>query len=261
MTPPEKKPYYAMTSLVKAFNIMELLANKGPMSVSQVAQVMGIPRSGSHRFLANLRALGYVVQNADSKYQLSFKLFQMGMNVVSGLEIRQVARPFMEELADHFSETVILGYLDGDEVIYVDKIQSTHTLRADLALGNRVPVYCTSMGKAIVSVMPERQQKALLDAIDFKVYTPFTITDRLQLQKDLDQARQNGFATCNQEFHMGITAIAAPVFNYDNNATYALSVSGPTFRMSEERIVEIQKTVKEATSRLSDRMGHLKSSN
>ena len=235
----DKKKYYTMASLVKAFDIIELLADREHMSVSEVAQAMDIPRSGSHRFLANLRQLGYVVQSADSKYQLSFKLFQIGMNVVSGLEIRQIARPFIEELAGHFSETVILGYLDGNEVIYVDKIQSPHTLRADLALGNRVPVYCTSMGKTIVSVLPENLQKALLSGIEFKAYTPFTITDHQRLRQELEKARQDGFATSNQAFHLGITAIAAPVFNYDHTSTYALSISGPTFRMSEERIVDM----------------------
>ena len=252
-----KKPYYSMSTLDKVFRILDILADKGPLTVSQVAKIMDLPRSGSHRFLANLKEQGYVTQNADATYQLSLKLFQLGMKIVGKLEIRQLARPYLQELVDLYSETVILACLEGHEAVYLDKIQSKQTLRANLELGTRVPVHCTSVGKVMTAFLSEEKRSAVLDATDFQAFTPHTITDRSTLEEEFKLVRENGFSLCHQEYHIGIMAIAAPVFSYEEDRVYSMSISGPTQRMSEEQLLATREDLLGAAARLSEQLGNI----
>ena len=137
------------------FTILELLSENGEMSVSEVAAGLGIHRSASYRFLASLKQMGYVVQEPDSRYKLSFKLFELGMKLINSLEIKQVARPYMQELSSMYNETVNLGYWNGVDIIYLDKIESSELIRIDLAVGRRIPIYCTALGKSILA-FPEK---------------------------------------------------------------------------------------------------------
>jgi len=141
-------------------------------------------------------------------------------------------------------------------VVYIDKIQSPHTLRADLEWGNRVPIHCTSVGKAIAAFLPEKRKRQLIESSDFKSYTTFTRTGRKSLETELESVTINGYAMCNQEYHIGITAIGAPIFNHDGSALYGCSISGPTARMTDERIKTIQKTLKETTHKMSEQLGY-----
>jgi len=150
----EKKRYYQIASLEKGVKVLELLADQKALTVSQVAVSLGLNRAASHRFLATLKDLGYVEKNDDNRYQLTFRVLELGMKVVNRSEVRQEARDFMQELARISNETVNLGYFDGRQILHLDKIDSCEILRIDAPLGSRTPAYCTALGKAILAHLP-----------------------------------------------------------------------------------------------------------
>lgn len=250
-----KKAYYRVASLERGVRVLELLARQGPLSVSEVASHLRMHRSASHRFLATLKDLGYVVQDPSSRYRLSFRLFELGMATVNAIGITQVARPFLEELANLSNETVNLGHWDGKEIIYIDKVKSREVLLMDLAIGARVPAYCSALGKAILAFRPDAEVRAFLKATPLKPLTPRTTTDPEKLIQELEEIRHLGYAVDREEMVTGLYCVAAPVFDYTDHPEYAISVSAPTARMNHEGITALSHEVKRACGELSRRLG------
>ncbi len=251
----EEKAYYKVSSLERGLRILELLAEHGSLKVSEVATLLGTHRSAAHRFLATLKELGYVVQDSASRYRLSFRLFEMGIAMVNALGIRQITRPFLEELAEISGETVNLGHWEGDEIVYIDKVKSREVLLMDLAIGTRVPTFCSAMGKAILAHRSEEEIRVFLSSASFKPLTPKTNTDPEKLRLELELIRQRGFATDDEEMVTGIRCLAAPVFDYNGRPEYAISLSGPKSRLTDERLSLLSKDLKRICEELSRRLG------
>lgn len=247
--------YYFVSSLAKGLKILELLAEKGELSASRVASELGTNRAASHRFLSTLRDLEYVEKTQDGKFCLSFKTLELGMKKLDRFEIRHFAHPYMQEIALAFKETVNLGHWDRGTVVHLDKINSTEILRMDLGLGAQAPAYCTGLGKAILAFLPEVELEMYLQSVDFVSYTPNTISTPEQLIREIDRIRIQGYAIDNEELSIGLKCIAAPVKDYAGNPSYAMSISGPTQRMSDERINFMQEKLLSVCRRLSKQAG------
>jgi DNA-binding IclR family transcriptional regulator len=254
MTPPKKK-YYQISSLQKGLKILELLIAEKELTVSRVAEILGINRAGSHRFLATLRDLGYVEKNAEGRYQATLKILELGMKVADRFEIRSVARPYMQELSDAFNETVNLGLWNGRGILHLDKIDSREILRMDTPLGSTAPAYCTALGKVILAYLPAGDQDDFLAREKLQPLGPNTITSKEKLKKELKKIRKKGFAVDNEELAAGLRCVAAAVFNHTGQAHYAISVSGPSMRLKNQRIEKIQRVIREICSKLSHRLG------
>ena len=250
------KKYFFINALAKGISVLELLAENGELTVSAVAEKLGFNRAGSHRFLATLRELGYVEKKSDNRYFLTVKLLELGMKVANHFEIRKAARPFMQELSIAFRETVNLGYLDGLDVLHLDKIDGLEILRMDSSIGSRAPAYCTALGKAILAFLPSDQLHLILDKLKLEKHGPNTIVSKKELVIELDQIRNRGFAIDNEELSNGLRCVSAPVFDHTGLARYSISVAGPTSRLSMKRIKQIQKHVKKACDNLSRQMGN-----
>jgi DNA-binding IclR family transcriptional regulator len=250
-----KKKYFHINSLEKGLRVLELLAEKQELTVTKVAEALGINRAGSHRFLATLRELGYVRKNEDSRYQLTFKILELGMKFANRFEVRRVARPFMQELCEMFNETVNLGFWDGEIVVHLDRVESREILRMELGLGSRAPAYCTGLGKAVLAHLPEEERKRFLKGIKLVGYTPNTITERKKLLQELESVREKGYAMDNEELAMGLRCIAAPVFDYTGFPRYAISIAGPASRMTDPITRKMEKEVRRVCSSLSKALG------
>jgi DNA-binding IclR family transcriptional regulator len=251
-----KKPYYFVSSLARGIKILEILAEKGPATVTELATYLGVHRTASHRFLNTFRDLGYVVQDSSSRYKLSFRLFEQGMKTVHALKIEKMARPFMEELAEFSKETVNLGYLDGKEIVYIDKIITRNILRMEFALGCRVPAQGSAMGKSAMAFLPQIELQPIIKTISFKAYTSKTIITPAKLVEELERVRKNGFAIDDEESAMGVRCVAAPILDYKGPTRYAMSIAGPTSRMTNEKLPRFQKRIKLACTNLSREMGY-----
>jgi DNA-binding IclR family transcriptional regulator len=253
---PNKKKYYQITSLEKGIKVIELLADKKALTVSAVAEQLGFNRAGSHRFLATLRDLGYVEKDENNRYRLTFKVVDLGMMVLNRFEIRQEARPFMQELSTKLKETVNLGFWNGQGIFHLDKIDSMEILRIDAPLGSYVPAYCTALGKAILAQLPKEELNNYLLGIKLVKHGPNTIISKRKLQQELQSTRMRGYAIDNEELARGLRCVAAPVFDYTGRAVYALSVSAPVMRFSLKTIEQAQRKIRDVCGRLSLRLGH-----
>jgi DNA-binding IclR family transcriptional regulator len=253
--PAKGEKYFFISSLAKGIKVIELLAEHQALTVSEVAKQLGYYRAAAHRFLATLRELGYVEKDQEDRYELSFRLIEIGMKVANRSEIHRIARPYMQELSVAFNETVNLGHFDGLDIYHLDKIDSKEILRMDSPLGSRAPAYCTALGKAILAFLPKAELKDYLARTKLKVNGPNTITTKRKLLKELEETAKRRFAVDNEEMAPGLRCVAAPVFNHRGRSEYAISVSGPSVRMTNERIESIHPKVREVCNRLSQRLG------
>lgn len=251
-----RKLYFQIGSLEKGMKVLELLAEKEALSVTKVAEELGFNRTNSHRYLGTLRNLGYVDQDADSRYHLTFKVLELGGRFLSRFEIRRIARASLQELSSLFSETVNLGFWEGRAIRVLDKIDSPNVLRTDPTLGTLMPAYCTSSGKAILAYLPREELDAFLSESPFKAYSPSTLTTRKALERELVAIRERGYAWDNEEWLPGIKCVAAPIFDYTGRPVYSISVAGPSFRMTDKAVELIQKKLKEVCGRISASLGN-----
>jgi DNA-binding IclR family transcriptional regulator len=252
-----KKPYYKINSAEKTIKILELLAEEGGLSVAEAASKIDMNRSTCHRFLVTLRELGYVVQDHLSHYRLSFRVFELGMKVADSVEIREVAYPYLKELSTLFNETINVGSLHNNEIIHLDKINSTEILRIDPNIGSRAPAYCTALGKAIIAYLPEEELNNFLISVSLKKMTENTITTKEDLLKEFEKIRKQGFAVDREELYIGLRCVASPVLGYTNYPLYSISVAGPVSRMTKEKITAIKGEVKRVCSELSKSLRQL----
>jgi DNA-binding IclR family transcriptional regulator len=248
--------YFFIRSLAKGMHILELLSDNEALTVTQVAKLMNINRAGSHRFLSTLRELGYADKDESSRYYLTSKMIELGMKVLDRFEIRKIARPFLQELSTKFNESINLGYFNGEEVLTIDKIDSTEILRMDAGIGGGEPAYCTSLGKAILAFLPDTQLEEYLQKIELTPYTPNTVTSKDKLEEELMQIKENGYSIDDEELSVGLRCVGAPLFDYSGQELYAISISGPSIRMGSKRIEEIQRELKKICKNLSGKMGN-----
>ncbi|MDR1657598.1 MAG: IclR family transcriptional regulator [Deltaproteobacteria bacterium] len=227
----EEKKYYQISSLEKGLKILEAIVEHGELTVTETANLMEINRASSHRFITTLRDLGYVRRNTQGKYEATFKLLGLGMAQADKFEIRRLAKPLMRSLAAEFDETVNLGILDHDQVVYLDKVESRELLRMDSGVGTASPPHATALGKAMLAFLPPKDFANLASTLSFEALTPNTITNLKKLEKEMAKIRKLGYAIDNEELALHLYCISAPIFDLNGNPRYALSVSGPARRI------------------------------
>lgn len=250
------KKYFYINSVEKALKVLELLADKQELSVTKVAEHLDFNRTGSHRFLATLRELGYVEKDGDSRYHLTFKILELGMKFADRFEIKSVARPHMQELVSIYNETVNLACWDGRIVVQLDKVESREILRLDLAIGMQAPAHCTGLGKAILAFLPPDERENFLRREKLAAYTPNTITTRKGLLAELEKTRERGFAIDDEELAIGLRCVASPIFDYQGFPTYAMSIAGPATRMDYATVARMKKDVRRLCAKLSKYLGN-----
>lgn len=248
--------YFFIRSFAKGMNVLELLSDNEALTVTQVAKLMDINRASSHRFLSTLKELGYADKDDSSRYYLTSKVIELGMKVLDRFEIRKIARPFLQEISAKFNETINLGYFNGEEVLTIDKIDSTEILRMDAGIGGGEPAYCTSLGKAILAFLPEVQLEEYLKAIELTPFTQNTVISKDKLKEELMHIKENGYSIDDEELSVGLRCVGAPLFNHSGQALYAISISGPSIRMGSKRIEEMQRELKKICQNLSGKMGN-----
>ncbi|MDD2206370.1 MAG: IclR family transcriptional regulator [Aminobacterium sp.] len=257
MTGSKKSSGYVQ-SIERAMSIIEILDERGELGISEMSNLLSLERSTVHRIVSTLKGLGYVNQNqANHKYSNSFKLFEIGNNVVKSLGLRKQAMPFMRELSEKTNEAVNLAVMDGKYVIYIDKIESQSTIKVDLSIGKRMPSYCTGLGKIMLAYMPEHQVRALLQDEPFIRFTENTVTNFDELLEHLVTIRQQGYCIDNEEYVEGLFCVAAPVWGHSGEVFAALSVAVPKFLYADtERLIAIRDLVIDVAKRFSTTLGY-----
>jgi len=249
----------SIQSIERAFSIIDFLDSMGEMGISEMSRHLSLERSTVHRIVSTMKNLGYLTQNPmNAKYSNSFRFFEIGNNVVKRLGLRQQCAPFLRELSEQTHEAVNLAILDGNMVIYIDKIESKSTIKVDLSVGKRFPPYCTGLGKALLAWLPDNRIDEILGAPPFRRFTPNTLTTRKAVKEELQKVRKNGFSVDDEEYVQGLLCIAAPVRGSSGEVIAALSVALPKFTNSieEEKIKKVSGLLVDVACRFSRSLGY-----
>lgn len=213
-------------SVGRALDILEALDTEGEMGITEIARKLGMEKSTVFRTINTLRARHYVRQDLDTqKYSNSYKLFEMGHNVARNTGLPKMAFRFLRGLAKTSKGAVNLGVRDGDKVVYIDKIESDDTVKVCMKIGQGIPLYCTGLGKALISHLPEWEVRSILSREKFQRFTETTICNIEDLLADLGEIRKRGYSIDDEEHLPGIVCVAAPVFNAKGETIAALSVA------------------------------------
>ncbi|GAB2552044.1 IclR family transcriptional regulator [Gracilibacillus alcaliphilus] len=225
-------------SLERSLSIMEYLArDPAGASVAQLSQEMGLAKSTVHRLLQTLMARGYVQQDQQyGHYQLGVQCLTLASHFLGQLDIRNLAKASLMQLSKDSGEVVHLCILDRNEAVYIDKVESQQTLRMYSQVGRRAMLHCTGVGKALLVGFDEQQVERLIQEKGLPRFTDTTITEAKQLEDEIKQIRQQGYAIDEQEHEKGIRCIAAPIFDYEGKVSAAISIAGPIERMTKERV-------------------------
>jgi len=245
----------------RALLILETLAEAAaPITITEIAQKTNLTLGTTHRLLYTMMQKGFVEQNNEnSKYRLGIKAFQIGNAAAYAKDLRSVARPVMEDLQQIYNETVNLATLDGTEVVYVDQVESTSIVlvRMFARTGNRGPAYCTGSGKVLLSSLPQDKLEDIVYSTELKKYSNETITEPELLLKELNRVKQEGYALDLGERDEGVRCVAAPIRNFEGQVVAALSMSGPSTRITTQFIRnELVDAIKDAAKTISLQLGY-----
>ncbi len=235
----------------KAFALLETLAaSSAPRGVSELARSLRLAKSNVHRHLSTLVALGYVKRSDKGVYEPTLKCWSVGVEVLNRLDLRRVARPHLEWLATRTDETVHLTILDHGQIVYIDKIESTHPVREFTRIGARAPAHCTATGKVLLAFRDELPSQPL------QRFTRHTIRDLRRLKAELVAVRRQGYAINLGEYGAHVNGVAAPVADHTGSVVAALVISGPAERVRAETLRLFTPLVVSAASAITQALGY-----
>lgn len=245
-------------SVDRALTILDVLSDfEDGLGITEISGKINLHKSTVYRLLSTLIYKGYVEQDeATNKYRLTLKLFELGNKRMEKSDILIVARSYLKELVEKTNEVVHLVILEGNEIVYIDKVECDKTIRMYSRIGKRSPVYCTGVGKAILAYLPEEKIDKIWEQSVINKHTENTITDLKEMKEHLQQIREKKYAIDAQEHEMGVTCVGAPIFNYKGEVFAAISVSGPSTRIEEDNIDELAKLIIEYSEKISRELGY-----
>jgi DNA-binding IclR family transcriptional regulator len=259
--PGRTRPSNLVQTLERASLILDILGQSPQgISIKDLSDRMHLPKGTTHRLVSSLSYFGYVRQDQNTKnYFLGFKLVELGNMLLGQLDLRKEAELFLRNLAQRTKETVHLVILDGNEIVYLDKLETEpHTggLRMASRVGSRNPAHSCAVGKALMAYLPAEALARIVEEKGLPKRTGNTITDYNQLKEHMTLVRKQGYAVDDEENERGIRCVAAPIFNEAGKAVAAISVSGPAFRVTKKSVQEkLKKEVMETALRISQRLG------
>ncbi len=243
-------------SVDRAISVLEILADRGEAGVTEIAVQLGVHKSTAFRLVSVLESRGLVDQHAErGKYRLGLGILRLAGATTARLDLIQQGRPVCEALARSTGETVNIAILSGHDALYLDQVVGTSALQLHNWVGQRIPLHCTSNGKALLAFRPESVQRDLL-VEPLTRFTARTITDIEVVLAELADIRAVGYATATEELEQGLVAVAAPVRDMRGVVVASLSASGPVFRLRPDRIPDLGAAVRAAADEVSRRMGH-----
>ncbi len=245
-------------SIARALSLLEALGDsRGEVGIAELSKRVDLHVSTTHRILATLVARGYARQNPETgRYALGAKALHLAESYLGQMDLRLVARPFLERLSEETGETANLVILDGQEALYLDKVESPQSLRIFSRIGRRAPLHCTAVGKVLLAGGSKAEVDALLGRGPFERLTRNTITSVSQLRRELEKVQGERFALDREECEDGACCIAVPVRNVKGETVAALGISGPAVRMHVRRIQELVPVVIRTGRQISEQLGY-----
>ena len=243
-------------TLGKAMAVLDIVAaSPYPPRFTDILRQSDQPRGTLHRQLSNLVEEGLLNQRRDTSYELGYKLLKFASRAWAGSEFRSIAEPHLRTLHELTGETVHLGVLRDNQVIYLDKVEGKQAVRMYSQIGNASPVYCTGVGKAALSAMTEAAMENCIGRIRFRKYTEHTLLTPDDLRREIAKIRATGNAYDLEEHEGGIRCVAAPVYSADREFVAGISVTGPAYRVTLDKLQSWATMVRDTATAIMDDMG------
>ena len=228
-----------LNSVLRTFEVAELLALKGELGVTRIAEEVRLDKSSVYRILATLKSIGYVCQNPSTQgYSNTTRFASLCGPSIEAADLRDRAHPFLAAMAEKAGEAASLGILEGRDILYIDTIQCSGLIRVNLPIGQKLPAYCSGLGKAILAFLPEGQVRGLFGKGPLEKFTPNTLSSYDDLAEELRETRARGFARDREESHPELACLAVPLFGADGKVVSGLSISFPRFRHPDQEVAE-----------------------
>lgn len=241
----------------KVLKILEALdAAPGGLQLREISQQTRVNKSTAYRFVAHLEKEGYLFRDAAGAYIVGPRLARLGAGIAYHATLRKIGRPVLLALSSQTKETVNLGVQDGHDILYLDVIESPHSFRMASQPGMHRPLVSTALGKALLAFLPSEQREELLPGLEFERLTSHSIPNVARLKKELIRIVQQGYALDDQETDLGARCVAAPILDQSGKVAAAISVSGPTTRITRERVAPFAQAIKRAARAISAQLGH-----
>lgn len=231
---------YQLHGLERAVSVLEVLSESDvPLSLAELCQRMSLHKSTAHRALMVLERSALIERTPENKFRLGLKLYELGNRAVEQIDLRARVYPFFRRLALKVGETVHLSVLQKASIVYLEKVEPNRRVCMSSKTGTSNPVYCTSMGKAMLAFLAPETIEQTISKIRFVRYTHKTICTREKLLKSLERVRRRGYAIDDEEIELGVRCVGAPIFNENHWPIAAVSISGPSSRITAQSVPDI----------------------
>jgi DNA-binding IclR family transcriptional regulator len=241
-------------ALARGLQVLELLAEEeSELSLKTIGERLAIPAPSVWRILSVLKDKGYLLFDQEKKtYRLGFKFLYLGSIMLSRMNFRSQARDYLQQLVDRTGETAELSARVRDQLILIDQVEGPEAVRLFSRIGSAYPYFhATAPGKVYLSHITEQKIKHVMDRMGLPKITKYTITSLAKLERELDSARRRGYAFDHQEMRIGVSRVAAPVYDYSGKVVACLAVAGPSFRITPKNHENIGRWTKELAGQLS----------
>ncbi len=240
----------------RALDLLELLAHEAQgLRPVEIGARMSLNKVAVHRLLSTLIRRGFVEKREDGRCLVGLKLVAISSLRLNNLELKTEAQPWLRRLVDKVGQPVHLAIRDGNEIVYIEKIETVHSIRMYSQIGKRSPLHCTALGKVLLGALDDRQVMALLQAAPLIAYTEKTTTDPARLLDEIRQVRQNGVAFDREEHEPGVFCAACPILDYRGQIIAALSTAGSRNDYFDQPESDVLAAIRETAMVISRRMG------
>lgn len=245
-------------SIERALDIIEaVVAEQNGMSLTELSAKSGLHKSTAYRITETLVHRGYLTKTDEGKYRIGLKYIEVASCFITSLELQTEARPYVAEVASHLGLTSYLGILDGDKVIYIEKMDVVSSMRMFVNIRQKVSAYCSSLGKCLLSNFSKLEIDDIMKDCDFIKFTPNTIASLEELHREIAKVRSKGWAMDDEEYEKGHRCIGAPIYDYRGDIIAAISASGDKHVLTDDRIEEVARYVVKTAKEISKMMGYI----
>ncbi len=246
----------SVRAVERSLGVLLCFSQEDPvLSLTQIAERVGIPKSTGHRLLATLESKRFVSRDhATGNYRLGFRLIELAALVFRHAELERCVQPHLHRLSAECGETVDLAILDGTHVVYLQVVESAQRVRIAAEVGHRLPVFCTATGRAFMAYLPDEQVDAILNE-GLTRYTAYTRLEHPNLYEAVRVARAQGYAMSEQEYEQDINAVAAPILDANKYPVAVIAVVGPSYRLTRERMSLLGPLVRATAEAIAREMG------
>ncbi|GCD82328.1 IclR family transcriptional regulator [Parageobacillus thermoglucosidasius] len=241
-------------TVVKTMEMLKLFIDRERLTLQEMVELLQMPKTSVYRMAQSLVKLGFL-QKTDDYYQLGLAFLSFGMLVAERLDLRKIALPVMERLKEDTKEAVNLVIRDGNEAIYIEKVDTSEPVRVYTKVGRRAPLYAGACPRVLLTFMDRDEQQRYIDNVKMVKIAKNTIVRRDTLRAIIEQDRKRQYTVSYSELEDYSAAVAVPIFNHKGNVVAGLSIAGPEHRFSPEAVQRMVPMLQQAAWQISEQLG------